>query len=638
MTRIPNIRIAIVMIALLTLASAASAQTLGFGSEVIPSSAVVQVDWGYEFELFLTPKVVVNGVTVTYTTPPNTVLYGVWTSSSQVTCSAPTPGSPGVVICTAPVLQVGTGSVTLAMQVGAKAPGFVRHSATLTYSGAVAPVTAYRDVVVGGGPLQYTSIIAPSAAKAGADEMFDITLTNTGTSPQTGIFELDVPVGGAFVGTSTPGISCVAAVSGTTGCALPTLAAGAQMHLQMLTRLPPTPGVVTYKVALRLPAWGRVRELPQLVAVTPRDVQLTSQVLPASPIAELGKDTTITLRVKNVGTDESTPISVTAVVPPSLAVHGVSSTSGTCAAPPSVGCSGIVLAAGASADVTFIARAASTFATAVVTASASSLTATAKPSQASIVIGDNIATTSATTLTADRNTASAGKPLTYTASVTNSGAGDAYTLKTRIVLSSGGSITSAVGDGFTCTMQQQYAVDCETPLLAHGTTAVATLDVVAPPDPVTAVSLTATTTALNAPTQSVAVSTPIGGSQRDVAIAAQESALIAVAGQRTPIHFDVTNPSSTDADNVTLDASLTPGLLLDSIATTAGSCVASHCALGTLKAGAKEAVTVSVIAVSAGAQSVGATIACDAQESTAANDAASVSINVTRARSRGVRH
>ncbi|HEX3110269.1 MAG TPA: hypothetical protein VHU41_14335 [Thermoanaerobaculia bacterium] len=636
MTRLRISRAALAWIASLALAGAASAQAVSVGSAFIPYFPV-QVEWGYQFEVFVSSKAVLHDLALTYTTPPNTVFYTVWTPSGA-TCSTPAMLSPGTVHCTASALQVGQGSPFVSISVVTKVPGFVSHSASVTYAGATAPMTAGpREMVVGGGPLQFTSIVATSAAKAGSDEMFDITLTNTGATPQTGTFELDVPAGGAFVGTSTPGLSCVASIAGTTSCTLPTLAAGAQLHLQMLTRLPPTAGVVTYTVALRLPVWGRVRELPKLVAVTPRDVQLTSQVLPASPIAELGSDTTVTLRVKNLGTDESTPITVTAVVPPSLTVHSVSSTAGTCAAPPLVGCNGIVLAGGASADVTFVARAANSFATATVTASATSLTANAKPAEAHIVIGDNTATTTATALTPDRSTASSGKPLTYKATVTNSGAGDAYTLKTQIVLTSGGSITSAVGDGFTCAVQQ-YAVDCETPLLARGATALATVNVIAPPEPVTTVSLSATTSALNAPTQSVLVTTPIGGSQRDVAVAVQESVRTAIAGQRTPIHFDVTNPSSADADNVTLDASLTPGLMLDSIATTVGSCVAAHCSLGTLKAGAKETVTVTVVAVSAGAQNVGAAITCDAQESTSANDAAAVSINVTGTRSRGVRH
>jgi len=637
MTRLPNIRLAVVLAALLALPTAASAaQVVGVSAYMTPTFPV-QVDWSIPFMVSVHSTDVVHDVTLTYNSPPNSVVDFV-NASPGVACTTPAYRTAGTVRCTTAALQVGQGDPMVSINVSTQVPGFVTHTASVTYAGSAAPAVASKEFVVGGGPLQYTSIIAPSAAKAGSDEMFDITLTNTGATPQTGIFELDLPPGGTFVGTSTPEISCTAGIGGTASCTLPTIAAGANLHFQALTRLPPTPGGVTYKVALRLPAWGRVRELPQLVAVTPRDVQLTAQVLPASPIAEEGKDTTVTLRVKNLGMDESTPVTVTAAVPPSLTVHGVSSTSGTCAPPPSVGCSGIVLAAGASADVTFIARAANTFATAVVTASASSLTATAKPAQASIVIGDDNTTTAATTLTADRNTASAGKPLTYTATVTNSGAADAYTLKTRIVLNSGGSVTSASGDGFTCTVQQQYAVDCETPLLARGATAVATLDVVAPPEPVTAVSLTATTTALNAPTQSVLATTPIGASLRDVAVAVQESARTAVAGQRMPIHFDVTNPSSDDADNVTLDASLTSGLMLDSIATTAGSCVATHCTLGTLKAGAKATVTVTVVAASAGAQSVGAAIMCDAEESTAANDGASVSINVGGTRSRGVRH
>lgn len=637
MTRQPIIRLAIAFIASLALTAAASAQTVNFWDNDPTEASVVQMGWAYQFTLRVYSTAVLQDVTVSYTTPPNTGFDYV-DKHPGVTCSVPAYGASGTVLCTTPTFDGSPAVPFVRIYLIGKAPGIVTNTASMTYSGAPAPLTVSREFVIGGGPLQFTYISAPPTAKAGSDETFNITLTNTGAVPATGTFELDVPAGGVFLGTSTPGISCVGTGGVTASCALPTLSAGAKVDFHLLTRLPAATGVVTYKVALRLPVYGRVNELPQLVAVTPRDVQLTAQVLPASPIVAPGSDTIVTVRVKNLGMDESTPLNVTAVVSPSLAVRSVSSNSGTCTALPSVGCTGIVLAGGASADVTFVARAANTSATAIVTASATSLTATAKSAEAQIVIGDNIATTTATTLTPDRSTASAGKPLTYKATVTNSGAGDAYALKTRIVLSSGGSITSAAGDGFTCTMQQQYAVDCETPLLARGATAVGTLDVIAPPEPATAVSLTATTTALNAPPQSVLVSTPIGGSPRDVAVAVQESALTAVAGQHTAIHFDVTNPSSKDAENVTLDASLTSGLILDSIATTAGSCVATHCALGTLKSGAKETVTVTIIAASAGAQSVGAAIACDAQESTAANDTASVSINVIRARSRGVRH
>jgi hypothetical protein len=161
--------------------------------------------------------------------------------------------------------------------------------------------------------------------------------------------------------------------------------------------------------------------------------------------------------------------------------------------------------------------------------------------------------------------------------------------------------------------------------------------VIAPSSP-SPLTLTATTTVLNGPSQAVLVTTPVGSTQSDVAVNVRESAQSAMAGGRSILHFDVTNAGGIDAANVFFDATFGAGLALASIETTAGSCIGTHCAIGTLKAGATEHVTLTVAGVSVGAQTIDGVVSCDAEDGPLENDRASVTINVTAAKTRGARH
>jgi hypothetical protein len=151
-------------------------------------------------------------------------------------------------------------------------------------------------------------------------------------------------------------------------------------------------------------------------------------------------------------------------------------------------------------------------------------------------------------------------------------------------------------------------------------------------------TLTATTTVLNGASQTVSVTTPVASVQNDVALTVEEGVQSAMAGQRSTLHFDVANAGAVDAANVFFDATFGAGLALTSIKTTAGSCVGTHCSIGALKAGARELVTLTVAGVSAGPQKIDAAVTCDVENGPLENNRASETINVTAARSRGVRH
>jgi len=473
------------------------------------------------------------------------------------------------------------------------------------------------------------------ALLAGAQLILYPTIVNSGTTPGTVTLELDVPFVGGFVKSWTPGVTCTGAA--TISCTLPTIAPGDTLTPELWVQMPATTGNAMYVVALNAGSLGRVDHLNDSFNVVPRDARLSLQMLPSPGNVAAGGNLVETMRVKNSGTNYTTPVTVTATMSSTLTASSV--TGAACSPAPAVHCTDIVLAPGESIDIAADLRASNTSALATFTGSVTSFTTSALTADASIVIGDDVAST-VTTLTSDQSSATPGQPLAYTAKVTNSGPGNAYGVKTRILLNSGGTISAASGMAPTiCAIQQQpYIVECDTPALAPGTTAIGTVTVIAPPPPPSSLTLTATTTVLNGPSQTLLVSTPIGSTQSDVAVVVQEGAQSALAGERSILHFDVMNAGGIDAANVFFDATFGAGLALASIETTAGSCIGTHCAIGTLKAGATEHVTLTVAGVAAGSHTIDGAVSCDAEEGPLENNRASVTINVTAARSRGARH
>lgn len=469
---------------------------------------------------------------------------------------------------------------------------------------------------------------------AGAQLILYPVILNTGTTAATVTLDLDVPFVGGFVKSWTPGVTCTGAA--TLSCTVPTIAPGGTLTPELWVRLPATAGTARYVFAIHAGALGRVDQIGESFPVVARDARLSIQMLPSPASVAAGGSLVETMRVKNSGTNYSTDVTVTGTM--SSTLTALSLTGAACSLTPVPRCTGIVLAPGQSIDITANLRASNTTALATFTGSATSFTTSAVTADANIIIGGDIAST-VTTLTADRGNATPGQPLTYTAKVTNSGPGDAYGVKTRIVLNSGGTISAAAGTAPTnCAIQQQpYIVDCDTPTLARGTTSVGTISIIPPSSP-SSLTLTATTTVLNGASQTVLVSTPVGSTQNDVAVMVQESAQSATAGGRSVLHFDVTNAGGVDAANVFFDATFGAGLALASIETTAGSCVGTHCAIGTLKAGATEHVTLTVAGVSVGAQTIDGAVSCDAEDGPSDNNHTSATINVTAVRSRGARH
>jgi uncharacterized repeat protein (TIGR01451 family) len=471
------------------------------------------------------------------------------------------------------------------------------------------------------------------ALPAGSELILLPSIVNGATST-TVTLEIDVPFVGSFERSLTEGVTCTGAA--TISCTLPTIAQGATFTPELLVRLPPSGGKATYVAALRAGLLGRVSDSTQSFSVVARDARLSVQMVPSPASVAAGGAFVETMRVKNSGTHYTTPVTVTATMSSTLTASSL--TGAACSLAPAVRCTDIILAPGQSIDLAAELHASNTNAIATFTGSATSFTTSAVTAGANVIIGGDVAST-VTLLDADRNSATPGQPLTYTAKVMNTGPGDAYGVKTRIVLNSGGTITAAAGTPPTvCAIQQQpYIVDCDTPTLANGTSSTGTVSVVAPLFP-SSLTLTATTTLINGPSQSVAASTPVDSTPSDVAVTVQERAQSAVAGQRSVLHFDVTNAGGTDAANVFFDATFGTGLALVSIETTAGSCIGTHCAIGTLKAGATEHLTLTVAGVSAGAQTIDGAVLCDAEDGSSENNRVSATINVTAARTRGVRH
>lgn len=470
---------------------------------------------------------------------------------------------------------------------------------------------------------------------AGAELILYPTIVNTGTTPGNVTLELDVPFVGSYIKSWTTGVTCTGAAIVT--CTVPTIPPGGTLTPELWVRLPATPGTALYVIALNAGPLGRVDHFNDGFDVIPRDAKLSLQMLPSPASVPSGGTFVETMRLKNSGTNYTTAVTVTATMSPTLTASSL--TGATCSLTPAARCTDIILGPGESIDIAAGLHASNTTALAKFTGSVTSFTTSPLTTDANVVIGGDVATT-VTTLTTDRGSATPGQSLTYTAKVTNSGPGDAYGMKTRIVLNSGGTISAASGTPPTnCAIQQQpYIVDCDTPALARGMTSIGTISVIAPPPPSSSLTLSATTTVLNGPSQSVSVSTPVGSGQSDVAVTVREGAQSATAGGRSILHFDLTNAGGIDAANVFFDATFGAGLTLASIETTAGSCIGTHCAVGTLKAGATEHVTLTVAGVSAGAQTIDGAVSCDAEDGPSENNHASATINVTAVRSRGAHH
>jgi hypothetical protein len=468
---------------------------------------------------------------------------------------------------------------------------------------------------------------------AGSELIVMPTIVNAGSTAASVTLELDLPPGSVFEGSFTSDAVC-ADGGFWVSCTLPTLAPGAALTPDLLVRVPATTGYKTLVAALRAGSLGRVDTYPVNFYVVPRDAQLSLQLLPSLTNVAAGATLTETMHIENSGIHYTTPITIETTTGSALTPFSV--TGAPCSLSP-IRCTDIVLGPGQSIDIKVGLRASNTSTLAIVTGSVTSFTTDPLTADANIVIGGDVAST-VTTMTADHDSATPGRPLTYTVQVTNSGPGDAYYVKTEIVMTTEGVISHAEGTALTnCAIQQlRYTVECDTLTLARGATATGTLSIVPPLG--SEVGLKATTTLLNGPSQTVSVSTPVAWIQSDVVLTVEEGAQSAIAGQRSTLHFYVANAGAGDAANVFFDATFGAGLALASIKTSAGSCVGTHCAIGTLKAGATELVTLTVEGVSAGAQRIHAAASCDAENGPLQNNAASATINVTAARNRGARH
>ncbi|HEY2322170.1 MAG TPA: hypothetical protein VGJ82_04815 [Thermoanaerobaculia bacterium] len=468
---------------------------------------------------------------------------------------------------------------------------------------------------------------------AGSELIVMPTIVNAGSTAASVTLELDLPAGSVFERSFTSDAVC-ADGGFSVSCTLPTLAPGAALTPDLLMRVPATTGYKTLVAALRAGSLGRVDTYPTNFYVVPRDAQLSLQLLPSLTNVAAGATLSETMHIENSGIHYTTPLTVEATTDPALTPFSV--TGAGCSLAP-IRCTNIVLGPGESIDITFGLHASNTSTLAAFTGSVTSFTTDPVTADADIVIGGDVAST-VTTMTADHDSATPGQPMTYTVQVTNSGPGDAYNVKTQIELTSEGTISSTEGTGLTnCAIQQQrYIVDCDTPTLARGATATGTVSVIPPLG--LELGLKATTTMLNGPSQPVSVLTPVAWLQNDAVLTVAEGAQSTMAGQRSTLHFYVANAGAGDAANVFFDATFGAGLALASIKTSAGSCVGTHCAIGTLKAGATELVTLTVEGVSVGAQRINAAVSCDAENGPLQNNASSAMINVTAARSRGAHH
>lgn len=569
--------------------------------------------------------------TVTYDTPPNTVFRTLATGGMN--CTTPPVDSGGKITCTASLLTGRTWDFGVILRTSTEQ--VVTHAFTATASNFAKPVTASLVQTVSVNAIDFgVKLWAYGSDRAGASTTLNLTLTDDSPWPVENIsIAFSLPPGAALksLAVGYPGYPCTASP-----CVVPSLQPHSGFTFPFSVQLPTTPGNATFSVTISAPGAITSTASTTVNVVSPV-VLLTTALTPSQSRVFPGGDTQFALLVTNTGSDPTTlPVTVTGTLPSNLQIHDVSTTSGTCSAPPQLNCQVPLLGVNQSATIRFGARAQST-GNVSITATATSGTVTSNTVSAAVNVTNPVNLLTAA-ITSDRPSVPAGERVTYTLKVTNSGPDDAHNVVADLQTSGDAGIATVAANGFVNCVVQRPVVHCTMPLLATAASASVNITVNAPPSGGTLQASSAVSSDFNT-AQPASLTIPVVTlGPADIVTAVAKDWQSGGVGDLFVNRFTIANTGSSPASGVVFDAVLSSGLTLKSITPARGTCIATHCDLGALTSGTAIEVSIVTVATRAGGEFVRGSASTTSVESSTTNDSAQTTITIAATRSRAARH
>lgn len=477
-------------------------------------------------------------------------------------------------------------------------------AATYTTNPASTVVTTRADVAV-------TKDVAPDPATAGGEVVSTVTVSNAGPNPALTTELRDPAPSGTTVESvdAPPGVSCTLDVV----CAVGRLEPGASVVVVVRGRTPAgsaqqsVTNVASVSTASFDPDLTNNTAADTAPLVRAADLAVTKTATPAT--AAPGTTVTSTLSVTNQGPSDAQDVVLADAVddPGQLTLTGVTGTTGgaVCAAVQASGvrCAVAALPAGATATVTVTGVLAATLDGGVVVGNSASATAATADPDAS----DNRATAQVTTSAPQADVrlgksgptgVVAGSTITYAVVANNWGPSGARGTVVTDAVPAGVTVTSAVTDRGTCTVQQdtpapgRQTLSCELgdlPAATGGGTqpgATATVTVTGTVDPafagdaLTNTATVRTSTADPEPANDTATATTPVSRSLDLSVSKRANRTSLPGAAPRPVDYTITvrNAGPSAARDVTVTDLVPLALRFDAVETDAGTCDTSQVA------------------------------------------------------------
>ena len=521
-----------------------------------------------------------DNATLVEAIPTNTTFVSI-ASPAGWSCSTPTVGSTGNVVCTdVNMAALASGTFTLVVKVAAATTNGTVIADSVSVSSSVADPnsanntgTANNLVGTSGPDLTVTDSGSPNPVQVGNNLTFTQVVTNTGSSAATtATFTEATPTGTTFVSITPPtGWSCA---TFPTKCTNPSVGAGVSGIFTVVYKVTAGPTIsdlVTVNAANQSFGANSASATIVVATATQADVVLNTVATPSS--VYVGNNITYTQTITNNGPATATGLSFTEGTPSNTTFASVSAPAGWSCTAPAVGATGTVnctaasLAAAAEADIIVVVNVPSTVTAAAspIVETSSVTTTTSDPNTGNntnimvstplIVACDLVVTNSGTP-----SPVAAGGNITYTQTVTNAGPANCSTstfseatpVNTTFV-----SVAAVTTGGGIWTCPNAAPVACTNPSVPPGSTVTitATYTVSGSATPGTIISDTdsvATAThdtnlATNSATVQIAVA---GGTQADLSVTNSGSPTAVSAGSNITYTQSVTNAGPAVATTV----------------------------------------------------------------------------------------
>ena len=529
-------------------------------------------------------------VTLTDQLPVGTTLVSFsQTSGPAGSCTVPSAGSHGTVVCTFEflssevpavfALQVDADDTTSITNTAAVSTGSFDTDNTDNTSSVTTTVTPQADVVV--------TKTGPATVTAGTNLTYNVTITNNGPSTATNVSLTDnVPANTTFVSatqTSGPVFACGTA-AGTITCTIPALAPGASAIFAFTVNVSPAAtGTVdnTANVTATTadPAGGNNTSAISSAIVSSADLAVVKS---GPSIATPGANVTYTVIATNGGPSTAANVTLTDIGPANTTFVSATQTGG-----PTFSCATVV----ATTTCTIAAfppatPATFTFVFAISPAATGTIENTATLASATTPDPSSSNNTSATTATlgasADLSVTksgpaavTAGSNATYTITVANGGPSVAANVTLTDTLPSNASfvsMTQTSGPVFNCAPPAGGQFVCTIASLAPAASATFAVVVTVNPDasgPVANTAAVSTTTSDPNAANNTATTTATLGMTADLSITKSGPAAV-TAGSNATYTITVANSGPSAAANVTLTDTLSPNATFVSMTQTSG--------------------------------------------------------------------